>query len=152
VFLWAAVKVVPPLEGKRDGEVPLSKTTTNELFCRTTECGEILESNGACAEDLDPETANNVELLKSAVISRVERSFEKIPGIIASRKITSNNAGGTKWSGIYVSNEVYLSLQRGGDIYEEVLKRFKVKLCLKKPLGRNRLIDETMKRLCEISW
>jgi len=150
VFLWAVVKV-PPLEGKRDDEVPLSKTTTNELFCRTTECGEILESNGACAEDLDPETANDVELLKSAVISRVERSFEKIPGIIASRKITSNRAGGLRWGGIYVSNEVFTSLQRGGAIYEEVLRRFKVKLVLKQPRGR-KPADETMIRLCEISW
>lgn len=145
VFLWMQY------ENKDKKREILPKTTGDELFCRTTECGEILESNGACAEDLDPETANNVELLKSAVISRVERSFEKIPGIIASRKITSNRAGGLRWSGIYVSNEVFTSLQRGGAIYEEVLRRFKVKLVLKQPRGR-KPADETMIRLCEISW
>ena len=127
-----------------------SKGSGNELFCRTTECGEILESNGACAEDLDPDTANNVELLKSAVISRVERSFEKIPGIIASRKITSNRAGGLRWSGIYVSNEVFTSLKKEGDIYEEVLRRFNVKLVFKRPPGRPTV--EPMVRLSEISW
>lgn len=150
VFLWAAVKVT--LEGKGNiCDVPLSKANGLEAYCRMTECGEIVKTNGACAEDLDPETANNVEMLKSAVISRVERSFENIPGIIASRKITSNRAGGMRWSGIYVSNEVFTSLQRGA-IYEEVLKRFKVKLVLKQPRGRKPADETTMTRLCEISW
>ena len=108
-----------------------------------------LEINGACCEYLDPETANDVELMKSAVISKIE----KTPGIIASRKITSKNAGGTKCGGIYVSYDVYRSLKRGGEIYEEVLRRFKVKLVVRKPPGRKRAdADETMTRLCEISW
>jgi hypothetical protein len=149
VFLWAVVKV--PLEGKKNNdEVLLSDTSKKEVFCgKTTECGETLESNGACGMELAKETACDVVVMKTAIISRIET---KMDGWIDSRKITSNNAGGTKWSGIYVSNDVYISLKRGGEIYEEVLRRFKVKLCLKKPLGRNRLIDETMKRLCEISW
>jgi hypothetical protein len=145
VFLWMQYE-----NKDKKRETILPKTTRDELFCRTTECGETLESNGACAEDLDPETANDVTLMRSAVISRVERSFEKIPGIIASKKITSNKAGGMRWTGIYVSNEVFESLQKGA-IYEEVLRRFKVKLVLKQPRGR-KPSDETMIRLCEISW
>jgi hypothetical protein len=146
VFLWMQYE-----NKDKKREIILPKTTRDELFCRTTECGEKLESNGACAEDLDPNTATDVELMKSAVISTVERSLEKIPGLISSRKITSNKAGGMRWTGIYVSNEVFIALQKKGEIYEEVLRRFKVKLDLKQPRGR-KPADETMIRLCEISW
>jgi hypothetical protein len=146
VFLWTFVQV--RLDKKNVEEVNLPKTTEKELFCRTTECGETLESNGACGMELAKETANDVDVMKTAIISRIGT---KMDGWIDSRKITSNNAGGTRWSGIYVSNEVFNALQKRGEIYEEVLRRFKVKLVLKQPRGR-KPCDETMIRLCEISW
>jgi hypothetical protein len=98
--------------------------------------------------ELAKETANDVDVMKTAIISRIGT---KMDGWIDSRKITSNNAGGTRWSGIYVSNEVFIALQKRGEIYEEVLRIFKVKLVLKQPRGR-KPCDETMIRLCEISW
>jgi hypothetical protein len=144
VFLWTFVEI--ELDENKDVQLP--KTTEKELFCRTTECGETLESNGACGMELAKETANDVDVMKTAIISRIGT---KMDGWIDSRKITSNNAGGTRWSGIYVSNEVFIALQKRGEIYEEVLRIFKVKLVLKQPRGR-KPCDETMIRLCEISW
>ena len=146
VFLWMQYE-----NKDKKREIILPKTTGDELFCKTTECGEKLESNGTCAEDLDPKTACDVELMKSAILDSVERSITNVAGKIISRKITSNNAGGLRWTGIYVSNEVFDALKKG-DIYEEVLRRFKVKLVLKQPRGRKPADETTMTRLCEISW
>jgi len=143
-FLWMQYE-----NKDKPRETILPKTTGDELFCRTTECGETLESNGACGMELAKETACDVNLMKTAIISRIET---KMDGWIDSRKITSNNAGGTRWTGIYVSNEVFIALQKRGEIYEEVLRRFKVKLVLKQPRGRKPADETTMTRLCEISW
>ena len=144
VFLWMQYE-----NKDKPRETILPKTTEKELFCRTTECGETLESNGACGMELAKETACDVNVMKTAIISRIEK---KMDGWIDSRKITSNNAGGTRWTGIYVSNEVFIALQKRGEIYEEVLRRFKVKLVLKPRRGRKPADETTMTRLCEISW
>jgi hypothetical protein len=140
---------------------------TNEVSedLESNEVSEDLESNGAkdmktnngvYQEYLDPETANNVELMKSAILDSVERSLKGISGKVQifenSRKITTKKER-RGCNGIYVSEKVYKSLKRGGEIYEEVLRIFKVKLVVRKPPGRKRAdADETMTRLCEISW
>jgi hypothetical protein len=144
------------LKGVRESEVPvwkqnIPKTTRKEVFCRMTEMGDVVPSNGQCSEDLAPETANDVELMKNAILSRVERSLQRIEGLIISRNITSNRSVSSIWSGIYVSNEVLEALTKGGMIYEEVKARHGLKLKCEKQRGK-KVSGETMIRLIQISW
>jgi len=144
------------MKGERESEVPvwkvnIPKTTRKEVFCRMTEMGDVVPSNGQCSEDLAPETANDVVLMKNAVLSRVERSLQKIEGLIISRNITSNKSVSSRWSGIYVSNEVLEALTKGGIIYEEVKARHGLKLKCEKQRGK-KVSGEIMIRLIQISW
>jgi hypothetical protein len=132
-------------------KINIPKTTRKEVFCRMTENGAIVPSNGQCSEDLDPATAENVELMKNAILSRVERSLQKIEGLIISRNITSNKSVGSRWSGIYVTNEVLTALTKGGRIYEEVKTRHGLKLKCEKQRGK-KVSGEIMIRLVQISW
>jgi hypothetical protein len=116
-----------------------------------TENGAIVPSNGQCSEDLDPATAEDVELMKNAILSRVERSLQKIDGLIISRNITSNKSVGSRWSGIYVTNEVLVALTKGGRIFEEVKTRHGLKLKCEKQRGK-KVSGEIMIRLIQISW
>jgi len=144
------------LKEKREDDVPLWKkniprTTGKEVFCRMTEMGSIIPSNGQCSEDLAPETANDIELMKNAIMNRVERSLQRIEGLIISRNITSNKSMGSSWGGIYVSNEVLEALTKGGIIYEEVKARHGLKLKCEKQRGK-KVSGEIMIRLIQISW
>jgi hypothetical protein len=132
-------------------KVNIPKTTRKEVFCRMTENGGIIPSNGQCSEDLDPLTAEDAELMKNAILSRVERSLQKIEGLIISRNITSNKSVGSRWSGIYVTNEVLAALTKGGKIYEEVKTKHGLKLKCEKQRGK-KVSGETMIRLIQISW
>jgi hypothetical protein len=132
-------------------KVNIPKTTRKDVFSRVTEIGNVVHSNGQCSEDLDPETANNVEMMKNAILSRVERSLQKIGGLIISRNITSNKIVGSRWSGIYVSNEVLEGLTKGGEIYEEVKAKHGLKLKCEKQKGK-KVSGETLIRLIQISW
>jgi hypothetical protein len=143
-------------KGERESDEPvwkqnIPKTTRKEVFCRMTEMGDVVPSNGQCSEDLAPETANDVELMKNAILSRVERSLQRIEGLIISRNITSNRSVSSRWSGIYVSNEVLEALTKGGMIYEEVKARHGLKLKCEKQRGK-KVSGETMIRLIQISW
>jgi hypothetical protein len=144
------------MKEEREDDVPLWKkniprTTGKEVFCRMTEMGSIVPSNGQCSEDLAPETANDVDLMKNAILNRVERSLQIIEGLIISRNITSNKSMGSRWDGIYVSNEVLEALTKGGRIYEEVKARHGLKLKCEKQRGK-KVSGETMIRLLQISW
>lgn len=144
------------LKEERESEVPLwkvniPKTTRKEVFCRMTEMGDVVPSNGQCSEDLAPETANDVELMKNAILSRVDRSLQRIEGLIISRNITSNKSVSSRWSGIYVSNEVLEALTKGGMIYEEVKARHGLKLKCEKQRGK-KVSGEILIRLIQISW
>ena len=144
------------MKEEREDDVPLwkkniPKTTGKEVFCRMTEMGSIVPSNGQCSEDLAPETANDVDLMKNAILNRVERSLQIIEGLIISRNITSNKSMGSRWDGIYVSNEVLESLTKGGIIYEEVKARHGLKLKCEKQRGK-KVSGEIMIRLLQISW
>ena len=132
-------------------KVNIPKTTGKEVFCRMTEMGNVVPSNGQCSEDLVPETANDVDLMKNAVINRVERSLQDIKGLIISRNITSNKSVGSSWSGIYVSKEVFEALAKGGVIYEEVKEKHGLKLKCEKQRGK-KVSGERMIRLIQISW
>jgi hypothetical protein len=132
-------------------KVNIPKTTRKEVFCRMTEMGDVVPSNGQCSEDLSPETANDVDLMKNAIINRVDRSLQQIKGLIISRNITSNKSVGSRWSGIYVSNEVLEALTKGGVIYEEVKVKHGLKLKCEKQRGK-KVSGETMIRLIQISW
>lgn len=124
-------------------------TTKREVFCRTTENGELIASNGQCSEDLDPGTSVNMDLMMNAVMSRIERSLEEVDGLIISRSITSNRGIGSTWTGIYVSHEIRDALKKGGLIYEEAKRRFKVKISC-----TGVLLEKTgiMCRITKISW
>ena len=124
-------------------------TTKREVFCRTTENGELIASNGQCSEDLDPGTSVNLDLMMNAVMSRIERSLEEVDGLIISRSITSNRGIGSTWTGIYVTNGIRIALKKGGLIYEEAKRRFKVKISC-----TGVLLEKTglMCRITNISW
>ena len=144
------------LKEEREDNVPMWKkniprTTGKEVFCRMTEMGSIIPSNGQCSEDLAPETANDINLMKNAILNRVERSLQRIEGLIISRNITSNKSMGSSWGGIYVSNEVLEALTKGGIIYEEVKARHGLKLKCEKQRGK-KVSGEIMIRLIQISW
>jgi len=132
-------------------KINIPKTTRKEVFCRMTENGAIIPSNGQCSEDLDPLTAENIDLMKNAILSRVERSLQKIEGLIISRNITSNKSVGSRWSGIYVTNEVLTALTKGGIIFEEVKAKHGLKLKCEKQRGK-KVSGEIMIRLIQISW
>jgi hypothetical protein len=139
------------LIAKKCWKINIPKTTRKEVFCRMTENGEIVPSNGQCSEDLEPATSEDIELMKNAILSRVERSLQKIEGLIISRNITSNKSVGSRWSGIYVTNEVLEALTKGGIIYEEVKAKHSLKLKCEKQRGK-KVLGETMIRLIQISW
>jgi hypothetical protein len=132
-------------------KINIPKTTRKEVFCRMTENGAIVPSNGQCSEDLEPATSEDIELMKNAILSRVERSLQKIEGLNISRNITSNKSIGSRWSGIYVTNEVLTALTKGGIIYEEVKVIYGLKLKCEKQRGK-KVLGETMIRLIQISW
>jgi len=151
----------PSLEWDESWDM-IPPTTKRELFCRETETGCLIPSNGQCSEDLDPKTSVNVYLMKSAIISRIERSFQEVPGLIISRSITSNRGVDSTWNGIYVTHEVLNALKAGGDIYEEIktkYRRQKVRIKLKRVIWEMKsettdgsLIVGNMCRIKEISW
>jgi hypothetical protein len=137
-------------------------TTKRELFCRETETGRKVASNGQCSEDLDPRTSVSVDLMKSAIISRMKRSFEEVEGLIISRSITSNRGVGSTWNGIYLSYEVLTALKPGGVIYQETKAMFREqKVKIKIPpvtweisgsITDDEMIVGNMCRIKEISW
>jgi hypothetical protein len=144
------------LKEEKESEEPewkknIPKTTRKEVFCRVTEMGNVVPSNGQCSEDLDPETANDVKMMKNAIMNRVERSLQRIEGLIISRNITSNKSVGSRWSGIYVSNEVLEALTKGGRIYEDVKAIHGVILKCEKQRGK-KVSGEILIRLIQISW
>jgi hypothetical protein len=150
----------PSLEWDESWDM-IPPTTKRELFCRETETGRMIPSNGQCSEDLDPRTSFNVDLMKSAIMSRMERSFQAVEGLIISRNITSNRGVESTWNGIYMTHEVLAALKEGGIIYQETEERYraqnvKIKITRevwemkKNPNGE--LIVGDMCRVKEISW
>jgi hypothetical protein len=127
----------------------IPETTKRELFCRETENGQLIASNGQCSEDLDPGTSINLELMKSAIMSRIERSFEEVEGLIISRSITSNRGVDSTWTGIYVNGEILNALKKNGVIYREAKSRFNVKI---KCSGVILEMTGVMCRIGTISW
>lgn len=124
-------------------------TTKREVFCRTTENGQLIASNGQCSEDLDPGTSNNLELMKNAIMNRIERSFEEVEGLIISRSITSNKGVGSTWNGIYVTGEILNALKKDGVIYQEAKARFNVKIKCSRVILE---MTGVMCRIGTISW
>jgi hypothetical protein len=127
----------------------IPKTTGKEVFYRTTEDGEFIPSNGQCSEDLDPSTSNNLELMKNAIMNRIERSFQEVDGLIISRSITSNKGDESTWTGIYVTCEVLNALKKGGVIYNEARMKYGVKIKCSRVMLE---LYSVMCRIGTISW
>lgn len=147
----------PNLEWNESWDM-IPPTTKRELFCRVTETGQMIPSNGQCSEDLDPRTSVSVDLMKSAIMSRMERSFQEVEGLIISRSITSHRGDDSSWNGIYVTQEVFEALNPGGVIYEEtkaIFRRQNVKIKLTKrvwEMKNGEMIVGNMCRIGKISW
>ena len=148
----------PNLEWNESWDM-IPPTTKRELFCRETETGRKISSNGQCSEDLDPRTSVSVDLMKRAIINRMERSFQEVEGLIISRSITSSHkVDGSTWTGIYVTQEVLEALEKGGVIYEEtkaMFRRQKVKIKLTKRVWEMKSGEKIVGNMCrigEISW
>jgi len=133
--------------GESTTKIP--QTKKKEVFCRTTENGDLIATNGQCSEDLDPGTSNNLELMKNAIMNRIERSFQEVNGLIISRSITSNKGEDSTWSGIYVTYEVLNALKKGGVIYNEAKVKYGVKIKCSRVLLE---LTGVMCRIGTISW
>lgn len=74
--------------------------------------------------------------------------------IIPSRINSIRQPGFEKFTGIYLSNDVYNSLQVGGNIYNTVKSEFDVSLKLTKTKGRpiTKMPEGCIIRIAEISW
>jgi len=138
---------IPPLF-----ETSLPNTTRKEVFCRMTEAGETIQSNGQFAVDLPPGTATNVNQMCDVIMEAIQISTrpQVEGGLTFQRKLTSNKISETEFQGIYVTNEVLTALKKNGQIYQTVKDRSRLTLRIKQVP----ILDDpsTMIRLSEISW
>ena len=137
-------------------EESLPETTGAEIFRYRNfqETGEVEITNGGFCYSLKPETSTNEDVMLETVRECVLRSKETETMLVSPNKITSiRQPGFDKYTGIYVSAEVYRSLMFGGNIYNTIKEEFDVTLNLKKPKGRPTKMPEGCSiRLAEISW
>ena len=131
-------------------------TTGQEIFRgfeNMPESRDVAYANGGYTIPLSPETATNVEVMKSALRKLIPLSNDE--SLQAPRKITSiRQPGFDKFTGIYVSYDVYVALLYGGSIYTTIKEEFNVKLKLTNSRGRppKTLPPGCISRLAEICW
>jgi hypothetical protein len=131
---------------------PIPKTTKNETFCRTTECGEKLQSNGHMPIDIHPDSATNARVMCDAILSSIELSTNQPNGLIVKPHLISNRISDNSYQGIYVTQEVYNALKEDGVIYNEILDKTGLRLKIR----RTEILDDPLQlryvRLSKISW
>ena len=84
----------------------------------------------------------------------IHRSNETETYLQPTRKIVSNfSINNTEWDGIYVSNEIFISI-KSGYIYNKIIEEFALYLNIIKPRGRptTNMPIGCHHRLAEISW
>jgi hypothetical protein len=139
--------------------INIGDTTGNEIFNMTHENGAKDQQNGTASFKLQPETAHDVDKMKSALESIIVWSREFNIGnedasVVAPSEITSEYSGNlNEFNGIIVSDEVCTALKPGGTIYEKIKETQDVVLELKHGRGRvPKKLPDNYKRLAVISW
>jgi hypothetical protein len=124
-----------------------------ETFHTQQEDGSVVIGNGGYSIPLAVETSYNAETmlrnLRDLIIaSQVEDSLQR------PKCVTSNHDGVSAWKGIIVTVEIMQALQRGGAIYNEILREYGVTLKLAKAPGRElkSLKNSGNARLTKIEW
>ena len=133
-------------------DVPI--TTTLETFATHDEDGNETRSNGGYSIRMPVETAYNVDAMKSCLTDFIRLSQSPDFEVERPNCVTSNHDGISRWVGITVSHEILESLQKGGHIYNDIKREFKVKLKLHKVRGREPLdfVQRGLARLAKIEW
>lgn len=139
-----------------------TRTKNDENVCKTTklECFShkliqedktVVEMNGVHSNFLPPATSTNENLMKERLLECVKLSLDESYPSYNSKSITSAKGEDNKWVGILVSQEIYDSLQKNGNIYNEVFKLYKLKIKTHKQPGKQKLCESKIK-LTKISW
>lgn len=127
------------------------KTTLNEIFAHETEDGETVVGNGGLTIQLKPETAYDVNAMKTGLDHLISVAMANS----TDRKITSNYDNALKkYVGIFVKPEVLTALQKNGEIFVHIKERFNAEIkCL--GIGGKKIkyaMDNGFERLASISW
>jgi len=134
----------------------LPTTSGHEIFryySNVLENGDVELTNGGFCFYINPETSTNEEIMFETIRECVLRSKETVTCLTAPNKITSiRQPGFEKYTGIYVSLDVYNSLVNGR-IYNDIKTEFNVEIKIQKSKGRpTSMPSGCVKRLAQISW
>lgn len=140
---------------KREKKLP--KTNGQEIFRYSSflETGEVEFINGGFCLSLRPESSTNETIMLETIKECILRSRDTETCLIIPSRINSiRQPGFEKFTGIYLSNDVYNSLQVGGNIYNTVKSEFDLSLKLTKSKGRpiTKMPEGCVIRIAEISW
>jgi hypothetical protein len=131
----------------------IARTSGLETFSTHQEDGSVVIGNGGYSIPLAVETSYNAETMQRnlrdlIIASQVEDSLER------PKCVTSNHDGVSAWKGIIVTVEIMQALQRGGAIYEYILREHGVTLKIAKAPGRElkSLKNSGNARLTKIEW
>ena len=138
-------------------ENSLPATTGAEIFRYKNflETGETETTNGGFCYALKPETSTNEDTMRETIRECILRSKETETHLVVSNRINSiRQPGFEKYTGIYLSFEVYESILFGGKIYTDIKEVFGVTLKVKHSRGRptTNMPQGCAVRLAEISW
>lgn len=142
---------VPHVRELRE-DVPI--TTTLETFATHDEDGTEMRSNGSYSIRMPVETAYNVDAMKTCLADFIRLSQSPDFEVERPNYVTSNHDGISRWNGITVSSQVFESLQKDGQIYNDIKREFSVKLKLHKVRGKEPLdfIQRGLARVTKIEW
>jgi hypothetical protein len=132
-------------------KIYIPKTTGNEVFRHKLEDDSEVISNGGLTVHLPINTSEDVSLMHTNILKLIEVSL-LFP---ESRSIHSQwDENSKEYKGIIVNANVKQALHPGGIIYEDVLLKHKMKLTLKKSLGRvpKKIVESGHLKYASISW
>lgn len=153
-YLLLTQEEITETYSKRIKQLP--KTNGREIFRYRNflETGEVEIMNGGFCLSLRPETATDETIMLETIRECVLRSKETETYLVVPSRINSiRQPGFEKFTGIYLSLDVYKSLLFGGNIFNIISEEFGVALKLTKNRGRpSKMPEGCTIRLAEISW
>jgi len=129
-------------------------TTKKECFSNKLkhEDGTIVNMNGVHSNFLPIETSTNEKLMEEKLLECIKLSLDKTYPSYNTKYITSSKSDDDKWIGIFVSSEIYISLQKNGRIYNNIYNLHKFKIKTHKTQGKQKIYEDGKIRLTKISW
>ena len=154
-YLLLTQEEITETYSKRIKQLP--KTNGREIFRYRNflETGEVEIMNGGFCLSLRPETATDETIMLETIRECVLRSKETETYLVVPNRINSiRQPGFEKFTGIYLSLEVYKSLLFGGNIFNTISEEFGVTLNITKCRGReaSAFPEGCIKRIAAISW